>query len=865
MINIIETQKKEEEYSLELKYDYLKENINKIVVVYGVQQKNDQIIIPRWQKEKEKYLYQGKIKNENLVQIPKEMIILEFDHYNDTPLEEAKEEAKEYIQKIKGILTQKKVYFWITDHKGKSPHIRIPIKGLQYYDFEFIKEYKKQLIEKLLINIGFRGINVCLDMSLINSEYKLVSLEKKPHWKSKWKGEKEEIIFENKNGKVTEVNETTMKKIIKEFTSDLKKDNNKIKEISIDYLNINMEKLIDFFKLYWKSGQHNSMALAFAGICARGGLDHIQTVNIFNKIMAEINQKYLPFSSVTNYCFNIKKEKIAVFHWIKNCIDEEDKANICYSELKQAFNIINSKEVSDSFNSFRFEINDYQGNVEKFKEIQPFFYDKSGSFWFWNKKECKWEMLDDIDVMNNLDSKLNFNGATIKNNTKTNYLEAFKRVGRLSIPKEPPKSWIQFKNTIFDINTKESFEATPDYFCCNPIPWGIGQTEKTPVMDSLFNQWVGVKFTPVLYEILAYCCISDYPIHLMFCFIGSGRNGKSSFQNLLTRFIGNSNVCSTELDLLIDNRFESTKLYKKLVCSLGETNFGKIKKTSLLKKLSGQDMIGFEFKNKSPFDDYNYAKIIINSNSLPSSDDMSDGFYRRWFIIDFPNEFDEVKDVLAEIPDEEYSNLCKKIIGLVPELIKNRRFTNEGSIEERKKRYISASNPLSLFIEHCCDKGDMNDFVFYDNLYNTYCQFLMNNKRRVIKRNEFNDALLQEGLEKQRTYKTIGENSVRDWFINGISIKHDWDRFNLSTLSTLSTKNELDSMYKGLSEKGMDNLDKMDKSSIRNSKIDYKEINLNCNYCGLSPCSGYNLVGQPVCKHCMKDVNLKKYIVEETL
>jgi len=52
------------------------------------------------------------------------------------------------------------------------------------------------------------------------------------------------------------------------------------------------------------------------------------------------------------------------------------------------------------------------------------------------------------------------------------------------------------------------------------------------------------------------------------------------------------NVCSTELDSLISSRFEVTRLHKKLVCLMGETNFGEIRKTSILKKLTGKDIIG---------------------------------------------------------------------------------------------------------------------------------------------------------------------------------------------------------------------------------------------------------------------------------
>ena len=101
-----------------------------------------------------------------------------------------------------------------------------------------------------------------------------------------------------------------------------------------------------------------------------------------------------------------------------------------------------------------------------------------------------------------------------------------------------PKTWIQFKDKIYDINTKMIIKSTPKYLCVNPIPWDIGETDKTPTMDNLFEQWVGKEHIKTLYEIIAYCCLSDYPIHLIFCFIGSGRNGKTKYQKLLKRRVG---------------------------------------------------------------------------------------------------------------------------------------------------------------------------------------------------------------------------------------------------------------------------------------------------------------------------------------
>ena len=415
-------------------------------------------------------------------------------------------------------------------------------------------------------------------------------------------------------------------------------------------------------------------------------------------------------------------------------------------------------------------VTNYVANVKSFYTVQPFFYDKQRIFWFWSFDLSCYEQIDDIDLMNALDDALGFEGRTVNQKVKAQYIEAFKRVGRLNKPKDAPKKWVQFKDKAYSLTAKVIHDVTPDYFFTNPIPWELGKKMSTPTMDKLFEEWVGCDYVLTLYEIIAYCCYSDYPMHQIFCLVGSGRNGKRKFQGLIKTFIGQTNMTSTELDLLIDNRFESFKLFKKLVCILGETNYTKMKKTSLLKKLCGQDLIGFEKKNKDPFDDYNYAKIIINSNSLPSSGDTSEGFYRRWIIIDFPNKFPEGKDILKTIPDQEYSNLARKVCAILPNLLKGGKFTNQGTIEERRDRYIMASNPLPLYIREHCTKGE-ELFISYGDLYLDYIKFLREKNRRKVSKIEFKEALEEEGVWVERTSKEINGNYKSGNWVTGVALK----------------------------------------------------------------------------------------------
>lgn len=463
-------------------------------------------------------------------------------------------------------------------------------------------------------------------------------------------------------------------------------------------------------------------------------------------------------------------------HWktnkIKHLYDKEEGIN----DSRKVISLYSKKKEPKRNNAiqtplgFSIMIDNYQANIEEFYKYQPFFYDKNELFWFWNNNLSKYDLADKVDMMNMLDEILGFKGQTVTSTLKQNYLESFKRVGRLHIPKEAPTKWIQFKDKAFSIESGKIYDVKPNYFFTNPIPWELGETDKTPVMDKLIVEWVGEKYKKTCYQILAYCCLTNYPIHLIFCLVGCGRNGKSKFLGLMNKFIGMENVCSTELDVLLDSRFESFKLYKKLVCSMGETNFGVINKTSLLKKLTGQDLIGFEFKQKPPFDAYNYAKILISSNSLPTSEDTSEGFYRRWMILDFPNTFPEGRDILDTIPEEEYPNLALKITKLLPELINNCAFDEQGTIEVRKERYIMASNPLPLFLKKACE-AQYEGYVRYSELYTAFVGFLKDNKRRIISKREFTSVLTTEGYEIRKTSKEINGFFQNDRWVEGIILK----------------------------------------------------------------------------------------------
>lgn len=392
--------------------------------------------------------------------------------------------------------------------------------------------------------------------------------------------------------------------------------------------------------------------------------------------------------------------------------------------------------------------------VDEFLEIQPIIYDKSKLYWTWDYKNNLWKIIDETDALNLIDNELGCSWTT-KPKFKNEIVECIQRIGRLKAPKDAKKTWVQFKDCIIDVETGQKYPISSEYFITNPIPWNIGKSQETPIINEIFEQWVGKEYVSTLYEIMAFCLVPDYFIHRIFCFVGSGMNGKSKYLELLTRFVGMPNCTTSEIDLLCQSRFESSKLYKKLVCMVGETNFNLMEQTAMLKRLSGGDMISFEYKNKIPFEDYNYAKMIISTNTLPTTTDKTFGFYRRWVIIRFPNTFTESIDVLRNIPKEEYENLCLKSIEILKNLLQKRAFTNEGTVQERMIMYEETSNPLQKFLSERTVKDSEGYLLKYE-LSDEFNIWLKQHGYRIWSKKEI-------GNEMQELY----EDGRKDFLING--------------------------------------------------------------------------------------------------
>ena len=476
-------------------------------------------------------------------------------------------------------------------------------------------------------------------------------------------------------------------------------------------------------------------------------------------------------------------KELVDFEIIKNKKEAIEIVINSFNTLIDSYNRKISEQNLENYKQNKHKFDDASDNfirlsqANKFIEKQPLFYDKSSMWWLWNFEKFCYEMVDDVDILNGISDAMDMD--TTNSKMKTEILNALKQIGRKSIPKNPEKTWVQFKDKIVDVKTGEEFESTPEYFMTNPIPWNIGENENTPTMDKLFREWVVMEdvqdesYIKTLYEHIAYSTLQDQFLQRLFAYTGSGSNGKGCFLKLVKNFLGEDNIGTTELKLLATKQFESSALYKKQAVFMTEVDAYDMQNTNLLKKLTGEDDIRYEFKGKTPFKEKSSTTSFIASNSLPVTPDKSIAFYRRWSIVDFPHIFKVGKDVVGEIPDVEFNNLANKCVIICKELYVSMSITNEGSVEDRMKRYEARSNPLMRFIEEHCEESPEAHSIF-NVFYIKFCEYLKENRLRLMTKRGVSKGLKDEGFQvKGRRTRDSNDEEIQTTCVFCISLGKD--------------------------------------------------------------------------------------------
>ncbi len=215
--------------------------------------------------------------------------------------------------------------------------------------------------------------------------------------------------------------------------------------------------------------------------------------------------------------------------------------------------------------------------------------------------------------------------------------------------------------------------------------------------------------------------------------------------------------------------------------------------TSSFKMLTGGDTIGAEKKFHDYYSFVNYARLVFSANKPPKIyDEDSYAFWRRWIIIEFPNQFtgtDKDINLLSKLTSkEELSGLLNIALNGLERLLKNSTFSYRKSIDETTEYYLRASDPIYAFVQDRCEQ-DSEAWISKDDLYDAFCKYCEKNGIPLLKPNAFARAFQNQTAIRVRSTRPIeGDKRVTAWQgIKLVNVVND-----VSVFNSLNSSHETD-------------------------------------------------------------------------
>jgi len=226
----------------------------------------------------------------------------------------------------------------------------------------------------------------------------------------------------------------------------------------------------------------------------------------------------------------------------------------------------------------------------------------------------------------------------------------------------------------------------------------------------------------LLVQIPAQALLQDENYQQAYLLTGGGSNGKSTLITVITRLVGESNTTAVSLQEIIENRFSSAELQGKLLNLYPDLPKTSLKTTGKFKALTGSDTITVEKKFGQPFKLRNKAVFCFSANSLPSVDDSSYAFWRRWAIIDFPKTFKVDPTLVGKLTTEQVLSGFLNLVIDKMSRIEHYGLTRSNKVEDAMNTWKKRSNSAYAYVTDMLEKS-ATEFIKYDTLYNLYLSY----------------------------------------------------------------------------------------------------------------------------------------------
>ncbi len=327
---------------------------------------------------------------------------------------------------------------------------------------------------------------------------------------------------------------------------------------------------------------------------------------------------------------------------------------------------------------------------------------------------------------------------------------------------------LNLKSGLLNLRTGKEEPHNPNYLSRIQLPIKYDGEAKCPRFEAFLASSLDndEKKITMVKEMMALCLTKDnHMIEKAFMHTGKGSNGKSVLFGILYKLLGKSkNVSTNTIHSFEDSQFATSSLENKLANICADVGSKGIKETEELKKIIGGDPISCEPKFKDVYTFTPYATMIFSANDIPTVNDQSDGFARRFELIEWTKSFygkdrdHTVNDI--QNSKTELSGILNMLIPIARRLLETRNLTYESTVEDAKIAWLRKSDSSTRYIKEKTVTGvEYHEPVAL--IWSEYNKFAKENGMTPIRDREFNKKLETMGFERKQ--KKISGSNILSW------------------------------------------------------------------------------------------------------
>lgn len=274
-------------------------------------------------------------------------------------------------------------------------------------------------------------------------------------------------------------------------------------------------------------------------------------------------------------------------------------------------------------------------------------------------------------------------------------------------------------------------------------------------------------------EIVGLAAIGKVCLEALIIAYGEGRNGKSTFWNVVARvmgsYSGNMSADTLTVGCKRNVKPELAEAKGKRLLIAAELEEGMRLSTSNVKQLCSTDEIYAEKKYKDPFSYVPTHTLVLYTNHLPKVGALDAGTWRRLIVIPFNAVIDGSSDI-KNYADYLYKKCGGAILSWIIEgakrvIANDYKIVKPQVVENAIRQYKENNDWLSQFLDECCEI-DKSFTAKSGEFYNTYRSYCVQMGEYTRSTTDFYTAIEQAGFEKRKTKAGI--------LVFGLRLKSDF-------------------------------------------------------------------------------------------